>query len=82
MLAEIDAMLRPVGFDIVIVCCSNQAAENFWCVARPMLRRSHSARGARRRALEDEQLLRSVCCASTVQAGASRRHRGVRESHA
>lgn len=37
MLAEIDSMLKPVGFDVVIVCCSNQAAENFWCAAGPML---------------------------------------------
>ena len=30
MLAEIDAMQGPEGFDVIIVCCSNLAAEKFW----------------------------------------------------
>merc|ERR1740124_244461 len=30
MLAEIDAMQGPEGFDVIIVCCSNLAAERFW----------------------------------------------------
>ena len=30
MLAEIATMTGPEGFDFLIVCCSNQAAENFW----------------------------------------------------
>lgn len=30
MLAEIKKMQGPGGFDFVIVCCSNLAAENFW----------------------------------------------------
>ena len=30
MLLEIDAMQGPEGFDVIIVCCSNLAAERFW----------------------------------------------------
>ena len=30
MLAEIGKMSGPEGFDILIVCCSNQAAEDYW----------------------------------------------------
>ena len=30
MLTEIEAMQGSQGFDFVIVCCSNLAAENFW----------------------------------------------------
>ena len=30
MLAAIAEMKAPGGFDVVIVCCSNQSAENFW----------------------------------------------------
>ena len=30
MLAEIAKMTGPEGFDFVIVCCSNQAAEDYW----------------------------------------------------
>lgn len=30
MLAEIKTMSGPTGFDVLIVCCSNQAAENYW----------------------------------------------------
>ena len=30
MLAEIAKMTGPEGFDLVIVCCSNQAAEDYW----------------------------------------------------
>ena len=30
MLAEIDAMQGPEGFEVIIVCCSNLAAERFW----------------------------------------------------
>eukprot|EP00965_Chrysotila_dentata_P212181 6186874-Pleurochrysis_carterae.AAC.3 len=32
MLEGIEAMLKPGGFDFIIVCCSNLAAENFWYV--------------------------------------------------
>ena len=30
MLGEIALMTGPAGFDFIIVCCSNQAAENYW----------------------------------------------------
>ena len=30
MLQEIDVMQGPEGFDVIIVCCSNLAAERFW----------------------------------------------------
>ena len=29
-LEEVARMLSPCGFDVIIVCCSNQAAENYW----------------------------------------------------
>ena len=32
MLAEIAKMSGPSGFDVLIVCCSNQAAEDYWQV--------------------------------------------------
>ena len=31
MLSYVQGMLSPGGFDVIIVCCSNLAAENFWC---------------------------------------------------
>ena len=30
MLGEIEAMQGPGGFDVIIICCSNLAAEEFW----------------------------------------------------
>jgi len=30
MLKALEDMLQPSGFDVVIVCCSNLAAENYW----------------------------------------------------
>jgi hypothetical protein len=30
MMDEVLRMLAPSGFDVIIVCCSNQAAEDFW----------------------------------------------------
>ena len=30
LLHQVDAMLHPSGFDVIIVCASNQAAENYW----------------------------------------------------
>ena len=30
MTAEINRMTGPEGFDVIIVCCSNQAAEDYW----------------------------------------------------
>jgi len=30
MMEEVLRMLEPSGFDVIIVCCNNQAAEDFW----------------------------------------------------
>ena len=30
MLAEINTMMAPSGYDYVVVCCSNLSAENYW----------------------------------------------------